>query len=128
MSEKSRCRESLNKEHGKRAETLWKSERQHLYRIYWSLWQLFTFKKSLWLICKILGLFVNPLTADGKYSLLNWGNLLQRFQTQLSQKRKTFLEFFYAFPKSRFNFEHFEKKDDLQSWCIFELRDVKNRG
>ena len=32
-------------------------------------------KKSLWVICKILGLFLNPLTADKKNSLLNPGNL-----------------------------------------------------
>ena len=32
-------------------------------------------KKSLWLICKILLLFVNPLSDDNKYSLLNRENL-----------------------------------------------------
>ena len=29
------------------------------------------------MICKILGLFVNPLTSDDKYSLLNRGNYLR---------------------------------------------------
>ena len=60
-------------------------------------------------------MFINALTADGKYSLLNRGNLLQRFHTELSQKRKTFSEFFFAFSKFRFNFEHFRKKVDSQS-------------
>ena len=31
----------------------------------------FSWKKSVLVICKNLGLFVNPLTADNKYSLLN---------------------------------------------------------
>ena len=47
------------------------------------------------LICKILGLFVNPLTADDKYSPLNKGNLLQHFQIQLSQKQKNVSDFFF---------------------------------
>ena len=61
--------------HGKQAETLLKSQRQHFYHSSWSLWLIFSWKKSILVICKILGLFVNPLTADDKYSLLNWGNL-----------------------------------------------------
>ena len=56
--------------------------------------------------------FVNPLTADDKYYLLNRGNLLQDFQMQLSQKRKSFLDIFFQIIKFRFNFENFQKKDD----------------
>ena len=63
------------------------------------------------MIWEILGLFVNPLTAYNKYSLLKRGNFLQHFQKQLSQKQKTFSLFFF-FPcfKFIFNFEHFQKK------------------
>ena len=46
---------------------------------------------------KILGLFVNTLTADDKFSLLNRGRLLQHVQMQLSQNLKTFTEFFFFF-------------------------------
>ena len=49
------------------------------------------------LICKILGLFVDPLTADEKYSPLNKGNSLQHFQMELSQKQKTFSDIFFFF-------------------------------
>ena len=35
----------------------------------------FSWKKSLLVICKILGLFVKTLTADGKYSLLSYARL-----------------------------------------------------
>ena len=37
-------------------------------------------------MCKILGLFVNTLTADDEYFFLKRDNLLQNLQMQLSQK------------------------------------------
>ena len=42
-------------------------------------------KMSLLEICKILGLFFNTLTADGKYSLCNTDSLWQQNQMQLSK-------------------------------------------
>ena len=123
MSKKSHYRGPFHKSHGKRAETLLKSERQHLYNISWPLWTQFGWKKSLLKIRKILGLFVNPLTADEKYSLLNRGNLLRYFQMQLSKKRKMFSGLFFGFSKFRFNFEHFKKQEDPDSRYIFELAD-----
>ena len=66
--------------------------------------------------------------ADNKYAFLNRGNLLQDFQMQLSQKRKKFSESVFAFSKFRLYFEHFEEKDDPDSWCIFELRDSEKLG
>ena len=128
ISKKSRFRGPFDKGHGKRAETLLKSERQHLYHIYWSLWRILELKKSIWVIWKVLGLFVKPLTADGKYSLLNRGNLLQHFQMHLSQKRKIFSELLFSFSKFRVNFVHFQKKDDPQSWCVFEFTVSGKRG
>ena len=61
-------------------------------------------------LCKILGLFVNTLTDDDKYCLLYRDNLTHPIQILLSQKQKTFSEFFSVFLKSLLNFEHFEKK------------------
>ena len=60
-------------------------------------------------------MFVNTLTADDKYSLLNRDNLTQPIHTQLSQKPKTFYELGFAFLKSTLNFKHFQKKDDSHS-------------
>ena len=127
MSKKSCSRGPFHKWHGKPAETLLKSERQHLYHIYWSLWKKFRLKKFLLVIWKILGLFVNPFTADNKHSFLSRDNLYQHFQRQLSQKPKIFSEFFFPFSKFRWNFEHFQKKGP-HSWCIFELTDSAKRG
>ena len=66
-------------------------------------------------LCKILGLFVNTLSEDDKYCLLYNDNLLQPIQILLSEKRRTFSNFFSAFLKSTLNFEHFQKKVTLIS-------------
>ena len=64
---------------------------------------------------KFLRLFVNTLPADEKFYLLNRDNLAEPIQMQLSQKQKTFSEFFFAFLKSILNFKHLPKKDDPHS-------------
>ena len=68
-------------------------------------------------LCKMLKLFVNTLTADDKYSLLNKDNLTQPIQILLSQKQNTLLGLFFAFLKSKLNLGHFQKKDDPHSQC-----------
>ena len=55
-------------------------------------------------LCKMLRLFVNALTADDKYSLLNRDNLLQPIQILLSQKQNTLSSFFLEFLKSTLSF------------------------
>ena len=77
MSKNSRFRGPFDNWHGNRFERLLKSERQHR-------------------------LFVNPLTAYDKYSVLNRGNLFHYLQMQLSQQGKIFSEFFLQFSKCRF--------------------------
>ena len=57
----------------------------------------FSWKKSVLVICKILGLFVIPLADDDNYSLRNKDNLLQYFEMQLSEKGKMVSDFFSAF-------------------------------
>ena len=116
ISKKSRLREPFNKWHGKPVETRFKAEPQHLYHIFGSLLKLSSWKTSLIVICKVLGLFVNPLTANDKHSLLRRGNLLQHFQMQLSQKQKSFSEFFFfEFSEFKSNFKRLQKKDDPHS-------------
>ena len=48
---------------------------------------------SLLVICKTLKLFINTLTADDKYSLLNSDNLTQPIRMLVTEKRKMFLYF-----------------------------------
>ena len=62
---------------------------------------------------KILGLFVNTLTAESTYSRRNKETFKQQVQTPLSLKQKTFSGFYIAVPKSTWNGEHFQKKESL---------------
>ena len=72
------------------------------------------------LICKmsplvwgeILGVSVNTSTADGQYPVQGCENLQIPIQKQLSEKPKSFSEFFLSFLYSAANFEHFEKEYD----------------
>ena len=63
--------------------------------------------------CEILGLLVNTLTANYEYSDSNTDILPLPFQTQLSEKLKTFSAFFITFSKSALNFEHLKKKKKI---------------
>ena len=126
MSKKSRFRGSFNKQHGKRAQALLKRASHHRYQIHESLRSRLSWKKSLLLTCKILGHFLKILAADHKYLVLNRDNLTISIQMQLSQKQKTFSQFFAAFLKSTLNFKHFESKDDPHRFCIFEVTDSEN--
>ena len=127
MSIKSRFKGSFKKQHGKCVQTLLKFAWQNLYHIYWSLWRQLTCKKSLLVTCKISSLFLNTLSADGKYSLLNRDNLTEPIQMQVSRKQKTFSGCFSAFLKSSLNFKHFEKKRMTLIAEVFpKLRTPKN--
>ena len=95
MSKKPFLRGFLDRQQGKWVKTLLQSERQHLYNIYQSLSRQLLWKKSLSVIHKILRLFVNTLTVNGKHFLLNRDNLTQPMQMQLSQKQKTFSQFLF---------------------------------
>ena len=101
MSKKSRFRGPFDKQHGKWDQTALKSEWHHFNHICWSLWRKLTWKKSLLVICKIFGLFVNTLTAGHKFFLLNRDKLTQSIQIQLSKKQKAFYQLFVAFLKCR---------------------------
>ena len=78
-------------------------------------------------LCKFLRLLVKTLTDDEKDSLLYRENLTQPIQILLSQKLKTFSEFFAEFSKSTLNFEHFQKKDHPHSRIISQIT-VSEKG
>ena len=72
---------------------------------------IFSWKKAILVLYKIIRFFVNTLTANEKYSLVNRDNLTQPIEILLSQKKKTFSQFSSAFLKASLNFGHFGKKD-----------------
>ena len=95
---------------------------KHCLNLFWD------WKKSALVRSKILGLFVNTLTAEYTYSRRNMQTLTQQVQTPLSLKQKIFSGFFIAFLKSTWNGEHFEKKGESSSLSISEIIDSKRGG
>ena len=77
---------------------------------------------------KILGLFVNTLTAEYTYSRRNMQTFTQHIQMPLSLKQKTFSWFSIAFLKSTWNGEHFQKKGESFSLSICEIIDSERGG
>ena len=84
-----------------------------------------SWKKSALVRSKILGLFVNTLTAEYTYYGRNTQTFTQQVQTPLSLKQKTFSRFFIAFLKSTWNGEHFQKKGESSRLSISEIIDSK---
>ena len=66
------------------------------------------------------------MAAGDQYPVVNRENLKIPIKMQLSQKRKTFSQFFSAFLKSTLVFEHFEKKDNANRSCVSEITDSEN--
>ena len=109
-----------------RFQALLKSPSQHLDQIHWLLPNQLSWENSLLLTCTTLGLLVNTLPADEKYSVLNRDNLTIPVPMQLSQEKKHFFQFFAAFLKSRLNFKYFVKIDDPHRFCILEITNSEN--
>ena len=125
MSKISRVRRFFDKQYGKRVQTLLKSQSHHLYHIHWSLPSQMSWKKSLLLRWKTLGFLVNTLAANEKYPVLNRDNSMILIQMELSQKQKTFWQFFTAFLKSYWNFQRFGKKMTFIAFVFSKLRTPK---
>ena len=85
-----------------------------------------SWKKSLLLTKKILGLPVNTFAADEKYPVLNRENLTIPIQKQLSQKQKKLQEFFSTFLNFSLNLEYFETKYDPHRFFISEITASEN--
>ena len=82
-------------------------------------------RKSALFKFEILGLIVNRLTADDKYSRRNIQNLTQELQTTISQKQRTFSGIFITYPKSITNSEAFAKNVESTSLSICEIIEPK---
>ena len=85
-------------------------------------------RKSAFIKFEILGLIINRLTADDKYSRRNIQNLTQELQTAISQKQKTFSGIFITYLISITNSETFAKKVESASLSISEIIDTEKSG
>ena len=72
-------------------------------------------KFSPLVVYESLLVFVNTLTDDEKFRVQDWENFPLLIQMQLSEKQKTFSQFFVPFLESTSNVRHFDRKDDRHS-------------
>ena len=85
-----------------------------------------SWNRSLLVIFKMLKLFVNTLTADDKYYLLNKDNLTEPTEMKLSKKKKLFFNFFQHFPNNDLIFDIVDKKMTLIGYVFRKLRTEKS--
>ena len=74
---------------------------------------------------KTLTLFVNTLTADGKYSLLTRDNLMRLNQTYLSQKLRPFVNFLAHFSNLNQILNIIKKKMTLIAYVFPKIQTPK---
>ena len=68
------------------------------------------------------------MTTDDNYSRRNMLNLTQQLEAPLSQKQKTFSEFFIAFLICVLNLKHLEKKYEYSSLVISKVINFERGG
>ena len=102
-------------------QTLLKSARHHYFRTFAWIRDKLSSKKPVLVWSEILRLFVNTLTADGKYFCRNMQNFQKQLQTPLCQKENNFSGIFFDFLNFVWNLQHFEKKSEYPSLIISEI-------
>ena len=85
-------------------------------------------KRSTLVKFKIVGFFVNTLTADGMCSSRNIQNLTQQLQTTIYQKQKAFYRIFITYLKSRRSSDVFAQKGESPSFSLYEIIDAEKCG
>ena len=97
-SKKCRFRTPFDSQYIKASPERMKSAWKKFYHIFFSpVCEKLICKISPLVICEILVWFGKTLTANEKYLVRDCENLPSPFQMELSQKRKTFLQFFFHF-------------------------------
>ena len=111
-----------------RSQTLQKSERGPSYPLSPSFWHRSSLGKYLLLKYDILGLFINPLTGDAKYSRHNTRDLPQLIQNKFILKSREFFWVFHCIFRIYIKFWTFFKRLQSQSLSISEIIYSKKRG
>ena len=104
FSKKHRSLTRFDSQHVEGPQTLVKSTWQHFHHIFSSLWETLILKISPLVICSILGVFRNTLTANDIYPVQDCENMSSPIQMQLCLKPRIFSDFFVSFLESTTNF------------------------
>ena len=128
VSKKRPFRTRFDSQHVKASQILAKSTSEHFYHVFSSLLRKLIWKMSPLVLPEIVGVFVITLTADEKYPVQDAENLSIPIQMQLSEKPKSFSQFFVPLLEYQSNFNEFEKKDHRHSKYISEITDCDFLG
>ena len=93
-----------------------------------SLWENQVWNIRALVACWIFGLLGDILTPNERYPVREYENLLTPVQIQVSWVQKAFSDFFVLFLETILNFEHFEKKEDRDTYFISENTDCQRLG
>ena len=99
LCKKRRFKKHFDSQHVKSSQIIGKSPWERFYHVFSSFWWKLIWEMSPLVLREILGVFVNTLTAEGKYPVQDWENLVLPVQNQLCGKRTTLSEFFVPFVK-----------------------------
>ena len=128
LFKKHHFRNSFDNQHVKESQSLAKYAWEHFHHIFSSLCQTLIWKNSPLVICWILGVFRNTLTANAKYPVRDCENLSSPIQMQLSLYPKFFSDWSFVLLEFTSNFKDFQKKDDLHSYFLSEITDCQRLG
>ena len=128
LSKKHRFRTPFDNQLVKEFQPVEKSAWDHFHLAFSSLWENLIWRRSALAICYVLGLLGNILTANDKYPLQDYENLLTLVQMQPSWKLKIFSDLFVLFLETTLNLENFEIKDDPHTYLISEITDCQRLG
>ena len=106
MSGMSRFRTAFGSQRISVSKSLLKSARNHFYTIVPLIPDKFSCKNLLLFRFEVLGLILNTMTTGDNISHRNRDNFAQQIQMQLSQKPKSFSEFFFEFLKPSSNCQY----------------------
>ena len=115
LSKEHRFRTGFGSQHVKASQMIAKSPWERFYHVFLSFSGNLNWKMSPLVLGEKIAVFVNTLISDGSYPVPGCENLQLPIQMQLSEKQKTFPQFFVWFLESTSNFKHFERKDDHHS-------------
>ena len=124
LSKKHRLRKPFVSQHFKGSQSLPKGALEHFHQVLLSLWENLIWKISPLVICEIVVVFCNNLTANDNYPLRDCESSSSLIQMQLSIKCKLFSHFVVPFLESTLNCKHFEKAYVLHSYFFSEITNL----
>ena len=122
MFKKSRVWRLIYSQPVKVSKTLLKSAWQYFCRVFWSVWNKMSLKKSLSVVSETLRLFVNILTPDDKYTLSVKASVSgNQFKCKYRQIEKYFLNLFLHFPNLHKILDTLKEKMNLRGYLFLKL-------